>query len=133
MAEALYHGTQTALAANDMLTPQGAFANGHRDHLSLGYVFATSHMGLAQEYAHGMPGGVTRECYVYEVEPVGQIEQDPADIEGSYRTREALRVVRLAAVRRVVRRTFSSGYTIDMHGRWEVVSWCPAPAPAATW
>jgi hypothetical protein len=96
-----YHGTQAALQPGDMLTPQAAAANGHRDHLSPGYVFATTRLALARQYGNGAPGGATRQGYIYEVQPVGPVEQDPADVAGSYRTRHPLRVVRLVEVRPV--------------------------------
>lgn len=118
----LYHGTQASLAAGDLLTPAGAAGNGHRDHLSPSWVFATEHLPLAREYAHGFGGGATRECYVYEVEAVGSLEQDPADVSGSYRSRQPLRVVRLAEVRRVERVELSSGYAPLRHGPWEKVA-----------
>jgi hypothetical protein len=97
----LYHGTQAELTPGQLLTPEDGATNGHRDHLSAGYVFATEHLNLARHYGNGAPGGPTRTGYVYVVEALGAIEQDPAEeMAGSYRTRRPLRVVRLAETRR---------------------------------
>lgn len=114
----LFHGTQATLEPGDVLSPEGAATFGHRDHLSPDYVFATEHLELAKQYAHGSPGGATRPCYVYEVAPAGDIEQDPADVAGSYRSRQPMRVVRLVATRPVARRDSGSGWAPLMHGPW---------------
>ena len=95
-----YHGTAAALSDDDLLTA-GRPSN-YRPDVIMNHIYFTSTVtgaGLAAELAEQLTGGEGR---VYEVEPTGVWEDDPnvtdkrfpGNPTRSYRSRDALRIVR---------------------------------------
>lgn len=94
----LFHGTKVDLAVGDLLT--AGFRSNYRPEIVMNHIYFTAlrdGAGLAAELAPG-----DREPRVYEVEPLGAFEDDPnvtdkkfpGNPTRSYRSAEALRVVR---------------------------------------
>lgn len=95
-----YHGTSAALPDADLLTA-GRPSN-YRPETIMNHIYFTSTVsgaGLAAELAEQLTG---RAGHVYEVEPTGDWEDDPnvtdkrfpGNPTRSYRSRQALRIVR---------------------------------------
>lgn len=92
-----FHGTKADLRAGDLLT--AGFRSNYRPEVVMNHIYFTAlrdGAGLAAELAAG-----DGEPRVYEVEPVGEFENDPnvtdkkfpGNPTRSYRSREPLRVV----------------------------------------
>lgn len=93
-----FHGTKADLRSGDLLT--AGFRSNYRPEIVMNHIYFTAlrdGAGLAAELAPG-----DREPRVYEVEPLGDFEDDPnvtdkkfpGNPTRSYRSREPLRVVR---------------------------------------
>lgn len=97
-----FHGTTAELRPGDLLT--AGFRSNYRPDVVMNHVYFTALLdgaGLAAELA-GVLGAGERGPRVYEVEPTGAFEDDPnvtdkkfpGNPTRSYRSRDALRVVR---------------------------------------
>lgn len=98
-----FHGTRVALQVGDELVP-GRVSNFHRSRV-MNNIYFTALLETAAwgaELAAALGGG-DQHGYVYEVEPTGPFEDDPnvtnkkfpGNVTQSYRSRHALRIVRL--------------------------------------
>jgi hypothetical protein len=83
----LYHGSAAGLRPGDMIE------SGHPgDPNSVaGYVYCTASQNLASVFAGQAARRLgTRECHLYEVQPLGQVEPDPHSLAGLRTTRPLL-------------------------------------------